>query len=167
MLKNYPLCILYKEMISMNSKSIFTDSTVVRDPRTGRPLKIRGEFELPVFDTTGYPLKAFLFANAEELSLSKQVNDLNKIQDVETPTGRVVRFEQMKDGIPIFGTEVQIRLDRSSRVKQIDLANVPQDNVVKLKGDQKRITANEAIKLACDSLGEHTLRQDIASPKEI
>lgn len=51
----------------MNSKSIFTDSQVVRDSRTGHPLKIRGEFELPVFDIEGDSIKAFLFSNASEL----------------------------------------------------------------------------------------------------
>lgn len=51
----------------MNAKSIYTDSQVVRDRRTGRPRKIRGEFELSVADTAEDSVKTFLLANADEL----------------------------------------------------------------------------------------------------
>jgi Zn-dependent metalloprotease len=148
----------------MNGESIFTDSQVVRDARTGRPLKIRGEFELPVFDIERDSIKAFLFANADDLSLAMQPKDLNKIQDVETPTGRVMRYQQMQDGIPILGTEIQVRLDRASRVKQVDLAHVPAGNGIQPKGDEKALKAAAALTAANEAIGAHKVRQKVASP---
>jgi hypothetical protein len=151
----------------MNEKSNFADSQVVRDAQTGRPRKIRGDFELPVADTAEDMVKSFLFANADELGLAMQANDLNKIQDVATPTGRVVQFEQMHDGIRILGTEIQVRLDGSSRVRQIDLAHVPPGKIIEPAGDEKVLTTAAAIKVARDVLGEHTLRQKVAKPEKV
>jgi hypothetical protein len=151
----------------MNGKSIFTDSQVVRDARTGRPRKIRGVFELPVYDTEEESISAFLFANADYLGLAMQPNDLKKIHDVATPTGRVVRFSQMQDGIRILGAEIQVRLDQSSRMRQLDLAHVPPGKIIQPSVDEKALTAAAAVKAASDSLGAHTLRQKVASPEKV
>ncbi len=151
----------------MNGESIIKNSQVVRDARTGRPLKIRGAFELPVSDKAEDSISAFLFAHADELGLAMHANDLKKIGDVRTPTGRVVRFEQTQDGIRIIGTEIQVRLDNSSRVRQVDLAHIPPAKIIPPAGDEKVLTAAASVKAASDSLGAHNVRQKIASPEKI
>lgn len=151
----------------MNSKSIFTDSQVVRDERTGRPLKIRGEFELPVSVRVEDSIIDFLFANCDQLGLAMQKSDLHKVQDLATPAGRVIRFEQRHEEIRIFGTEIQVRLNHSSRVRQIDLTHIEPVKVVQPARDKKALTAAAAVKAASDSLGEHTLRRKVASPEKV
>lgn len=151
----------------MNAKSILQDSEVRLDKRTGIPKKVRGEFALPLADTDEDSIKAFLMSNADELQLAMEEKDLTLIKDVTTPTGRVLRFQQNKDGIPILGTEILVRLDRQRRVKQLNLEHVSRIRIATPVADEGKGTAAKAKKAAVDAIGEHKLRQAIAKPQEI
>ena len=144
-----------------------SDSQVVRDVRTGKPLKVRIDFELPVGDTAIDAVKAFLLINADELGLDREAKDLKKEQDVDTPTGRVVRYKQIMDEIPIVNTEIQVRLDSSSHVRQIDLALAPSLRIIQPIRDEKALISEAAIKSARDSLGSHIVRKEIATPEKV
>ena len=146
----------------------FSGSQFTRDNRTGRPLKVRGNFELPVSDVSEDSVKAFLFANADELELDMRAEELKKVQDVETPTGRVVRYIQTKNGIPILNSEIQVRLDHSQKVQQIDLMPAPSIRIVPAtKGEREALSPESAIRAARDSIGEHALRKEIGAPEQV
>lgn len=145
-----------------------TGSQFTRDRQTGRVLKVRGNFELPVAETSKDGVKSFIFANIDELELNMQADDLMKVQDVETPTGRVVRYIQTKNGIPILNSEIQVRLDRSQRVQQIDLMPAPSIRIAPaIKGKREALSPESAINAALDSIGEHILRKEISAPKQV
>ncbi len=151
----------------MSRTSLLEGSQVVRDAQTGRVRKVRGEFELLVADAAGDSVKALLLDNAGDLGLTATPDDLQVIQDVKTPTGRVVRYGQLQDGIRVLGAEIQVRLDRSSKVRQLELSIVPGGNVVQPAGDAKALTAAAAVKAAAASLGSHTLRQKVETPEKV
>lgn len=151
----------------MNGQPIFDNTQTYRDAKTGKIRRIRGAFDLPVGDTPGDSVKAFLFVNADAFGIAMEAKDLQLVQDVETPTGRIIRYEQTVDGIPVVGTEIQVRLDRSARVQQVDLSHVSPADVSRPAGDEKALTPTRAIKIARDSLGEHTLREDAAKPVKV
>lgn len=151
----------------MNKESILDVSEVRIDKRTGIPKKVRGVFALPVADTDEDSVKAFLISNADELQLAMEEKDLSLIKDDTTPTGRILRFQQTKDGIPILGTEILVRLDRERRVKRLSLEHVSPVKIAKPAADQSKLTVAKAKKAAITSIGEHKLRQAIAKPQEV
>ena len=73
-----------------------TGSQFTRDRQTGRVLKVRGNFELPVAETSKDGVKSFLFANIDELELNMQADDLMK------STGR---GNANREGRPIYTNE--------------------------------------------------------------
>lgn len=150
----------------MTEKSILKDSDVRWDEREGRPRKIRGEFAMPLADTPEDSIKAFLHANADELHFWVSDENLKVIQDVETSSRRIIRYQQLHDGIPVFGAIVIVQLDRSNRVKQLDLGHVHRVRIVAPAADQK-LTSAKAKKAAEDSLGDFKLRQKIDKPEEM
>lgn len=150
----------------MNKKSILKDSDVRWDEREGRPRKVRGEFALPSADTMEESIKAFLRANADELSFRVSDEDLRVIQDVSTPVRRIVRFQQLQDGIPVFGAIVMVQLDKNNRVRQLDLGHVSRVRIAAPAADEK-MTGDKAMEAAKDSLGDFNLREKVSKPKEI
>lgn len=150
----------------MNGDSIFTDSQVVRDARTGCPRKIRNNFELPVAGTAEDSVKTFLLANAEELGLGMQRDDLQPIKVVTTPTGAVYRFQQYKDNIPVFGTEILVRLGTSKRVRQLNLEHVSPIRVAAPVGNSE-LTPEASIKAASQAIGGQVLRENVDRPTKI
>lgn len=149
-------------MEKMNLKN----SDVRRDKRDGRPRKVRGEFALPLTDNAENSIKAFLKENSDELQLQLDEKDLKVIKDVQTPIRRVVRYQQMHEGIPVFGATIMVQLDKSNRVKQLDLGHVDRVRVLASSADTK-LTPAIAKKSASNSLEGHKLRQKIEKPEEI
>ena len=146
---------------------LFMNDHILRDKRTKLPLKIRGEFDLPTPDGGEDPIITFLFSNAEDLGIKMQPKDLKKTRDLKTPTGRVVSFEQLKDNIRIIGTEINVRLDQASRIKQIDLTHIHDIAILQPVKDEKPKPASDSVKTATNSIGKHTLRQNIANPEKV
>lgn len=159
----------------MDKNSILQDSRIVRNTKTGRMSRIQGTFELAVADKAAAKgaakaedtVKNFLVANADALELGMKADDLKKVQDIETPLGRIVRFEQTEGGIRILDTEIQVHLDQESRIRQIDLAHVPPGRISQLDGDEKMLTPAQAVKNASTSLGTFTERQKTATPEKV
>ncbi len=150
----------------MANKSILKDSDVRWDERERRPRRVRGEFTLPFGDTTDGPVKGFLFENADELNLNISYENLQLVDDTPTPARRVVRFQQLHDGIPVFGAFVMVQLDRDNRVRQVDLWNESRLQIVSPVTDSK-MTGEQAMKAAEKFLDEFTRRQETGEPMEI
>ncbi|HEY0407905.1 MAG TPA: M36 family metallopeptidase [Pyrinomonadaceae bacterium] len=149
---------------------------VTRDPLTGAPRKIRGDFALPTAtfeasdtleDNNIAPAaRAFLEANAEEIGLKADENSLRVTQEVRTPINRVVHFQQLREGIPVVDTSIVVQVDDSSRITQIDLGQAT--GAVAAKGaDARRMTIKRALKAALVAVGEVILRAPVEDPQQV
>ncbi|NYT02271.1 MAG: hypothetical protein GKC10_05920 [Methanosarcinales archaeon] len=151
----------------MVDKPILTNSQVVRDLKTGRPLKVKGLFELTTKEIKQAPVKTFLMAHAEELGLAMSPEDLKSVREATTPTGSVQRFQQLKDGIPVYGTEILVRLDSSQRVTQINLNHVSPARVLEPKKEAAPLEAKAVVKAALEAAGKPVLRQKVSEPSKV
>lgn len=150
---------------------ITADANIARDA-SGRPRKIRGEFELPfaaaVTDgaaeaagaapSMAESVKAFLQANADQTGTP--AGDLELIGEVATPARTVVRFQRLHDGVPVVDSNVIVQVDESNRIRQIDLGDAPQFVAAPAAalGDEapaaKKLTPKQALKAAMSAAGE-------------
>jgi hypothetical protein len=151
----------------MPTDSLF-ESADVRWNRDDHPVKVRGSFELPRADVAdaaaGDRVKQFLVENADELRLPG-AEALREVHSAGTPLGRVVRYQQVHDGLPILDTEVVVATDQQEdQVVQIDLNRHVQLEVAPA-GDQQ-LTAEEAREAALRAVGNPSLRAEPPAPEE-
>lgn len=151
----------------MSQKSILEKGDVRWGQHQGIPKQIRGEFSLPSGDSAEDSVKQFLFEHAEDLSLELSEGDLACYQDVQTPIGTVMRFQERRQGVPVLGSEVVVRLDKAGRVKQINLNQCAKAPIMAPAQDAKKITAKAAVQAASKSIGEHQLRAKGEKPQEM
>lgn len=137
------------------------------------PRKIRGDFPLPdvVEDdaSRGDVIKSFLYANADDLSLKTiDYQDLRLFQDVSSPVRRVVRYQQYKDELPVFGATLTVQVDTDGAVKQMDLGQESDTRVISPVSDEiGKLTPEKAVEVASGALGSFTLREAISQPTEL
>jgi hypothetical protein len=147
---------------------------VSRDQLSGRPRKIRGDFDLPMTagnsadesDTIAPAVREFLKANSDQTGLRADVNSLQVVQEVSTPINRVVHFQQLHEGVPVVDTSVVVQVDEANRIRQIDLGNAS-TTVFEKVGDDRKMTAKQALKAAMTAIGDATLRQPAKDPEEV
>ena len=150
----------------MNSESFLESSDVRWDTTQRRPSRIRGEFTLPAADSPDSAILALLSQHADELQLPHPVEESLRVVDTQdTPTARVVRFEQQYQGIPVLDTEVVAVLDNDQRVTQLDLAFEKRAQPAQA-GDEK-VEPDQALRTTIDSLGAPTLRGEAPTPSEV
>ena len=150
------------------------DGDVSRDQLSGRPRKIRGDFELPMTaamaadggDTIAPAVREFLKVNADQTGLRADENSLKVVQEVNTEINRVVHFQQMHEGIPVVDTSVVVQVDDANRVRQVDLGNAS-PTVAEKVGDNRKMTSKQAVAAATAAVGEATLRQPVKDPAEV
>lgn len=136
----------------MNNDSLLENSDVRWDGIQRRPSRIRGEFPLPPADSTEDAILALLSQHADELRLPPPVEEsLKLVYTSDTPTGRVVRFEQQYQGVPVLDTEVLVVLDNDQRIRQLDLIFEARAQPAHV-GDAP-IEPDEALRAVMDSLG--------------
>lgn len=135
---------------------------VRRDPRTGRITSVRGEFELTDSGDAD-PVKGFLGAHAAELGLHG-VDGLELFSDVTTPTRQVRRYQQTRDGIPIYNAVIVVQVDHARRVRKLDLTQAPKGEVVASGGP--RISADDAQAVAAKDV-RGKLRMEPPKPEAI
>jgi Zn-dependent metalloprotease len=151
----------------MPTDPLFESADVRRD-RDDHPVKVRGSFELPRGDVAdaaaGDRVKQFLVEHADELRLPG-AEALREVHSAGTPLGRVVRYQQVHDGLPILDTEVLVATDQQEdQVVQIDLNRHARLEVAPA-GDQQ-LTAEEAREVALRAVGNPELRSEPPAPEE-
>ncbi len=109
-------------------------------------------------ELTEQKLKDFLVNNGPQLGMDLRAQNLECTQDLRTPTGRVVRYRELRDGIPVHGTEVVVRLGRRENVRQVDLLHEADTPVAEVAGDEPGLTSSKALRTALAAVGGHTLR---------
>jgi Fungalysin metallopeptidase (M36)/Peptidase propeptide and YPEB domain/Fungalysin/Thermolysin Propeptide Motif len=163
------------EAVPAESIPQIQDGDVSRDQLSGRPRKIRGDFDLPQTaagmsaDESGNiapAVRAFLQANADQTGMRADESSLKVVQEVSTEINRVVHFQQMHEGIPVIDTSVVVQVDDANRVRQIDLGNAS-TTVFEKAGDERKMTAKQAVASATAAVGAATLRQPVNDPSEV
>lgn len=165
------------ESIAEESIPKIQDRDVSRDQSSGRPRKIRGDFDLPMTaagaeadsaegGTIVPAVRAFLKANSDQTGLRADENSLQVVQEVTTPINTVVHFQQMHEGIPVLDTSIVVQVDDANRVRQVDLGSASPtvaDNV----GDERKKTPKQATEAAMEAVGAANLRQPVKEPTEV
>jgi hypothetical protein len=163
------------EEIAAESIPQIQDGDVSRDQLSGRPRKIRGDFDLPQTaadmsadggDTIAPAVRAFLKANADQTGLRADENSLKVVQEVSTPINRVVHFQQLHEGIPVIDTSVVVQVDEANRVRQVDLGNAS-PTVAENASDARKMTPKQATAAATAVVGAATLRQPVKDATEV
>ncbi|MGY1670300.1 M36 family metallopeptidase [Geodermatophilus sp. SYSU D00710] len=109
-------------------------------------------------------MKQFLVDHAEELRIPA-AEALAEVQSATTPLGRVVRYQQQLDGLPVLETEILVATNaEQDRVVQIDLDREPELQATG-PGD-RAVTAEEAQRAALEALEHPSLRIDPPAPTE-
>jgi len=163
---------------SINGESIpkIQDRDVSRDQSSGRPRKIRGDFDLPTTsagaaadsaqDTIVPAVRAFLKANADQTGLRADENSLQVVQEVTTPINRVVHFQQMHEGIPVIDTSIVVQVDDANRIRQVDLGTAS-PTVAENVSDERKKTPKQALEAATAAVASTALRQPVKDPTEV
>jgi hypothetical protein len=161
----------------MPETDLVESATDVRYDGDQRLTRLRGSFELPRTDGSGDaaqdPVRTFLTDHADELQLPGDERGLELVQTAQLPTGRVLRYQQRVQGLPVFGTEVVVTLDNDRRVTQVDLNREPRPEVRSRVSDGggdggSDLTADQAREAALASIPDGvTLRGDIPGPNQV
>jgi hypothetical protein len=108
----------------------------------------------------------FFKSSSDEFGGIPDPENLKMIQNVTTPTRRIIRYQQLQDTIPILDSYVLTQLDKTGKVKQLDLGVTSKTNIVKPHAAARdtKITAQEAIKYA-SSIGDFIERERIKEPE--
>jgi Zn-dependent metalloprotease len=105
-----------------------------------------------------------LVEHADELRLPG-AEALREVHSAATPLGRVVRYQQVHDGLPILDTEVLVATDQQEdHVVQVDLNRHARLEVAPA-GDQQ-LTAEEARESALQAIGNRLRPAGSRAPRE-
>lgn len=128
--------------------------------------KFRLDIELPVSARRGFDATIKFFkSSSDEFGGIPDPDNLKMIQNISTPTRKIIRYQQLQDTIPILDSYVVTQLDKADKVKQMDLGVTSKTNVVKpAAARDTKITAQEAIKYA-SSIGDFIEREKIKQPE--
>ncbi|MCK9243793.1 MAG: T9SS type A sorting domain-containing protein [Candidatus Marinimicrobia bacterium] len=104
--------------------------------------------------------RQYLEDNKELFSISS-VSNLKPIQTIESPSGKSVTFLQTYQGIPVFGTETVVSINKHNRITMVVNGN---KNITDLKSTNPNISIEKAIENAFEKINvdETTL---FASPQ--
>jgi hypothetical protein len=107
----------------------------------------------------------FFKSSSDEFAGIPDPENLKMIQNVSTPTRKIIRYQQLQDTIPILDSYVVTQLDKTDKVKQLDLGVTSKTNIVKSTAARDtKITTQEAIKYA-SSTGDFIEREKIKEPE--
>lgn len=114
------------------------------DDRLRRVVQVRGSIPIEGGD---FPeaVRGLLAKHGGELGLGAVPEGLQVISDTDSPVGRVVRYRETRDGIPVYGTEILVASDTSGRVTQMDLTHHAAAQVVVADA---ALSAKDAVKAA-------------------
>ncbi len=145
----------------MNEEGILKGNVVRWDKKGERPRRIAGSIAVTKKRTPEATVRSFLTQNAATLRLKTGPDELKLIQDVASPIGRHLRFQQYVNHIPVFGGIVAVYLDKYGKVRQLNTDHEP-GLPVQPPGGAGMCTRAEAEKIARGAIKEpFTLRPNV------
>ena len=159
---------------------------ILRNPDDGKPRRVRGDFQLEEiphfqleemftaveFDVTMASerlaretppriedaVRGFLVTHGPDLGLELEVSDLECLQDLPLPIGRVVRYRELRNGLPVHDTEIVVLMGQRQTVQQIELQHASDQAVVADFAEEPEIEADRALTLALREVGDPEVR---------
>lgn len=133
-----------------------------------RLVKVRGDYALPrsdaVSEAAGDEMKQFLIDHAAELRIPA-ASTLTEVHSVTTAMGRVVRYRQQLDGLPVLDTQVLVATNAAQdRIVQVDLDREPTLELTSVR--DLGVTAEQARQVALEEVGRPDLRTEPPAPTE-
>jgi Zn-dependent metalloprotease len=153
----------------MPNESILRSGDVRRDASSNRLTKLRGQFPLIEGDAGASiedRVRAFLTSHSDELQLQADSKDLILIQNVTTPTRRILRYQQTRDGIPIDGGVVLVQLDLEDYIRQVDIVHDSALPTAARAADTE-ISGEAALQAAINDVGSAKIRLKPEPPRKI
>jgi len=92
--------------------------------------------------------RQYLEDNKEIFSISS-VSNLKPIQTIESPSGKSITFLQTYQGIPVFGTETVVSINKHNRITMVVNGN---KNITDLKSTNPNISIGKAIENAFEKI---------------
>lgn len=89
------------------------------DPQTGLLRKLYGPLSDPSSQEPATIARRFLQANRDLFLMKKDLLDLELVSQRESPGGYHVRFRQLYQGIPVYGTSISVHLNRAGQVRSV------------------------------------------------
>jgi PKD repeat protein len=93
--------------------------------------------------------KQYLEANAQSLLLKSNINDLEHKKTIETPGGYKVHFKQMAGGYPVYGSEINVSINRTNEVVFVTSSYKPVGDIQ----TDINVTAEQAILTGKNHIG--------------
>lgn len=122
--------------------------------------QVRGAWALPatVGDSGSSDIadrtRNFVVNNAVQLGINNQNLDLEVISTINSPSISSTRFQQIHDGLPVYGTEVMVVTDKNDNVVQINLSHAGQRSASAQDEGSHSISAKQAITAAKAAIGD-------------
>lgn len=121
--------------------------------RKDHPRKITGMIEVEKKATPEETVRAFLIKNEKILKVKAGTGELKLIQEVESPIGRHLHFQQYINHIPVFGGIIAVHFDRYGKIRQLN-SDHELDSLAKPPITEKMCTREEAEKIASGAIKE-------------
>src|SRR5262245_819870 len=120
------------------------------NPKTGTPEGIFGELAQPSRKRPAAAAREFLRANHRLFNMRYDISDLNDAASFETPMGSHTGFQQVFDGVPVFGARTTVHFNKEGVVVAVANTYVPD---VFVPSVQPAISKHEAINAAERTVG--------------
>ncbi|MBI4865764.1 MAG: M36 family metallopeptidase [Candidatus Wallbacteria bacterium] len=124
------------------------------DGATGLPARIYGGSTEPLGATPEEAARAFLKRHSAVFAIASADRDLRTMEIRESLGGRHVRFLQHLRGLPVFGADVSVHMDRSLAVHTVNSAYVPLQGTADMAATVTREAALERARSAARVEGE-------------
>jgi len=124
--------------------------SVFWNPKTGTPEGIFGELSQVSRKNARTAAREFLRANHALFNMRYDVADLNDAASFDTPMGSNARFQQVFDGVPVFGARTTVQFNQNDVVVAVANTYVPD---VFVPSVQPAISKQDAINAAGGTVG--------------
>lgn len=137
----------------MTQDPLLQSNVVHWDKKKDHPRKITGKIEVEKKATPEETVRTFLTKNEKTLKVKTSKKELKLIQNVESPIGRHLRFQQYINNIPVFGGIVAVHFDKYGKIRQLNTDH-ELDSLAKPPITAKMCTKDEAEKIARRAIKE-------------
>jgi Zn-dependent metalloprotease len=115
------------------------------NPRTGTPQSLFGRLsQAAPGETNEASARRFIFEHARLFRLSPSLRELSLPSSIESPMGSHVTFRQLYRGLPVFGAEVKVHVNRVGEIVAVTNTSVPN---ISLPAFGRRLRAREAVRV--------------------
>src|SRR5215471_5392743 len=126
------------------------NGSVFWNPKTGTPEGMFGELSQASGKKPAAAAREFLRANHALFNMRYDVSDLNDAASFDTPMGNHTRFQQVFEGVPVFGARTAVQFNKDGVVVAVANTYVPD---VFVPSVQPGVSKQEAINAAERAVG--------------